>query len=735
MSSHKKKKILELLQLAVGFHQSGRLSEARKAYLSVLNKDPANADALNLLGMIADIQGNAADALVYFDRALATAPKLPAVHFNRANVLSALGRVAEADAGYRRAIELKTDYAEARLNQGALWHKNGDIEKATAIFRELAQSSPRDFRGYFNLGQCLFEGGQFTEAQSALSTCLNINPAHDDALAVMASIAAQFGRYKDAVSLLKSAIKIGPKIASRFSNLGNWLVQLRLHEEALVAHAIAHELDPDSFEVLFNFGTAFLASHDYSKAEKHLRTAIKRDPKNVMAFINLGETLKKLDQIEEALEVFEKGLAICSEEAGKIALSANKSSALSGLGDKKLKSDDLDGAVSLYEQAIAAAPSHPINDENTEIFRTNMAVSLLAAGRYAEAWPFFRSRYLKKPATPELPHSFAYPIHSGRTDKFNAIRRSLRRPFPYPEWAGDLSGTGRLLVWTDQGVGDEILFASMLPDLMQRYGAACMLECSERLVPVFQRSFPKITVVAQLTPPTAAIDDFVPTWQISLADLGNYFRPHIASFPVHSGYLIADTGRQDALRKRYQAIAAGRPIVGISWRSHNIRIGEAKSIELNQWEGLLGTPGILFVSLQYGDCRAEIEELRMRVGVELLQGLDVDPLKNLDDFSAHVACMDLVISSSNTTVHFAGALNVPTWTLVTKGGHVLWYFSRGVTTPWYPSMRLFRQENMGEWRGVFNRVGHELGQWRTAQATLATSGEGASEVNSVASSG
>ena len=589
MSSHKKKKILELLQLAVGFHQSGRLSEARKAYLSVLNKDPANADALNLLGMIADIQGNAADALVYFDRALATAPKLPTVHFNRANVLSALGRVAEADAGYRRAIELKTDYAEARLNQGALWHKNGDIEKATAIFRELAQSSPRDFRGHFNLGQCLFEGGQFTEAQSALSTCLNINPAHDDALAVMASIAAQFGRYKD--------------------------------------------------------------------------------------------------------------------------------------------------AVSLYEQAIAAAPSHPINDENTEIFRTNMAVSLLAAGRYAEAWPFFRSRYLKKPATPELPHSFPYPIHSGRTDKFNAIRRSLRRPFPYPEWAGDLSGTGRLLVWTDQGVGDEILFASMLPDLMQRYGAACMLECSERLVPVFQRSFPKITVVAQLTPPTAAIADFVPAWQISLADLGNYFRPHIASFPVHSGYLIADTGRQDALRKRYQAIAAGRPIVGISWRSHNIRIGEAKSIELNQWEGLLGTPGILFVSLQYGDCRAEIEELRTRVGVELLQGLDVDPLKNLDDFSAHVACMDLVISSSNTTVHFAGALNVPTWTLVTKGGHVLWYFSRGVTTPWYPSMRLFRQENMGEWRGVFNRVGHELGQWRTAQATLATSGEGASEVNSVASSG
>ena len=719
MSSHKQKKVFELLQLAVGLHQSGRLSEASKAYLSVLSKDPKNADALNLLGMIADAQGNTADALVYFDRALVSAPKLPAIHFNRANVTSALGRVADADAGYRRAIELKADYTDARLNLGTLWHKNGDTDKAIAIFRELTRFIPSDSRGHFNLGRCLFEREQFSEAEQALSSCLKIAPNHHDALATMASIAAQSGRYRGAVDLLKSAMKTGPKIASRFSNLGNWLLELGLKEEALVAHASAQELDPASLEILFNYGTAFFVSGKYSEAEKCLRTVIERDPKNVMAYINLGETLKNLDQVEAALDVFEKGLAVCSEEAGKIALSANKSSALCDLGVQRNKRDDLNGAVSLYQQALSAAPDHPINDDNIEIFRSNMAVSLLTLGRYAEAWPLFKSRYLKKPASAEILRSFPYPIHKGRPDMFNVKGRPIRRSFPYPEWTGDLSGAGRLLVWTDQGIGDEILFSSMLPDLMQRYGAECMVECSERLVPVFQRSFPKIAVVPQLSPPTKAIADFAPDWQVALADLGNYFRPHLASFPPHSGYLIADTERQGTLRKRYQAMAAGRPIVGIAWRSFNYKIGEAKSIPLSQWEGILSTPGILFVSLQYGDCRAEIEELRMQGGSDLVQDPAVDPLKNLDDFAAQVAAMDLVISSSNTTVHFAGALNVPVWTLVTKGGHVLWYFMNGGTTPWYPSMRLFRQDREGEWRGVLDRVGDELVQWRIARAKLA----------------
>ena len=719
MSSHNLQKVFELLQFAVGLHQSGRLSEARKAYLSVLNKDPANTDALNLLGMIADAQENRADALAYFDRALVSAPRLPAIHFNRANVLSALGRVAEADAGYRRAIELKTDYADARLNLGTLWNKNGDGEKATAIFRELTQSCPSDFRGHFNLGLCLFEGGQFTEAQKALSTCLNINPAHHDALATMASIAEHAGHYKDAVSLLKSAIKIGPKIASRFSNLGNWLVELGLHDEALTAHASAHELDPDSLEILFNYGTALFVSGNYSEAEKYLRVAIERDPKNVRAYINLGETLKNLDQFEAALEVFETGLAICSEEAGKIALSASKSSTISALGLRRLKGDDLDGAVKLFEQAIAAAPSDLIYDGNTEIFRTNMAISLLAMGRYAEAWPLYRSRNFKHTATSELLPSFSYPIYTSRTNKFKPDGRQTRRPFPYPEWIGGLSTGGRLLVWTDQGIGDEILFASQLPDLIERNDAQIMVECSERLVPLFQRSFPKIHVIPQLSPPSMAIADFLPDWQVALADLGEYFRPNLASFPAHNGYLTVDPGLQAAMRKRYQSLAAGRPIVGISWRSHGSKWGNEKSIPLDQWEGILNSRSIFFVSLQYSDCHAEIERLRTRGGCELFQDPAVDPLKNLDDFSAQVAAMDLVISSSNTTVHFAGALNVPVWTLVTKGGHVLWYFRNGGTTPWYPSMRLFRQDRVGEWRGVFDRVGDELVQWRIARAKLA----------------
>ncbi|MEQ9448313.1 MAG: hypothetical protein RLN70_05305, partial [Rhodospirillaceae bacterium] len=283
-------------------------------------------------------------------------------------------------------------------------------------------------------------------------------------------------------------------------------------------------------------------------------------------------------------------------------------------------------------------------------------------------------------------------------------------------WGGeDLSGKS-ILVWTEQGLGDEVLHGSMLPDVVAR-AQTCIIECSERLVPVFARSFPTARVVgykASNIPitPAEGID-----YQIAVGSLGQYLRPDFASFPRHEGYLKADPAKTAELRARYEALAKGRRIVGVSWRSRNEFFGEAKSMALNDMAPILQTPGIMFVNLQYGDCTEDLAEARKHLGVDVFQDEAVDPLVDMDIFFAQVAAMDLVLSTSNTTAHVGGAQNTPTWILLPHGKGLAWYwFLRRTDNPWYPSARLLRANpkvtaGQARWVELAERTAGELARW------------------------
>jgi hypothetical protein len=248
--------------------------------------------------------------------------------------------------------------------------------------------------------------------------------------------------------------------------------------------------------------------------------------------------------------------------------------------------------------------------------------------------------------------------------------------------------TGKsILIWTEQGLGDEILFASMLPDVIARAGR-CIIECSPRMAPVFARSFPAAQVRAYQRAHVPVSPAPAADYQIAIGDLGRFLRGDFAAFPRHHGYLKADAAKAAALRARYQAVKPGNVVVGLSWRSGNKDIGVLKSADLAEWAAILGLPGLTFVNLQYGDSSVDVAAVRARLGVGIYHDDTVDPLKSMDDFFAQVAAMDLVISTSNTTIHAAGSLNVPVW-LIDAGG--LWYwFRERADSPWYPAMRIFR---------------------------------------------
>ena len=211
-------------------------------------------------------------------------------------------------------------------------------------------------------------------------------------------------------------------------------------------------------------------------------------------------------------------------------------------------------------------------------------------------------------------------------------------------------------------------------------------DCS---VVTVQRSFPTVHVAPRTTTDLGAFD-----FKFALADAARYLRPDFASFPQRESFLTADPQRVAAIKSR---LPQGRN-VGISWRSASPSTGAFKSMTLADWQPVLSVPGVRFHSLQYGDTAADIAAARARTGIEVVTDPTVDPLTDLDGFAAQVAAMDLVISVSNTTVHFAGGLGKPAWTLVPHGHGAHWYWFRDrADSPWYPRMKLFRQSAPGDW--------------------------------------
>jgi len=255
-----------------------------------------------------------------------------------------------------------------------------------------------------------------------------------------------------------------------------------------------------------------------------------------------------------------------------------------------------------------------------------------------------------------------------------------------PRWSQ--SEGGRLLVWSEQGVGDEVFFASWLGQL-QRLSSAVTVAVDARLLPVYRRSFPALTFIDKAAiPPDRDFDCHLPIGSIphSLLELGLTPEP-LRECP----FLHSDPERVARLRQQLQ-----RPqerLCGLTWRSTRPEIGAEKSIDLQALLPILRTPGLRFVSLQYGEHRAEIEQLRDQYGIEILQHPEIDNFQDLEGHAALIRACDLIVSVCNATAHLAGAQGVPGYILAPRGKSLIWYWANRLhaRSLWYPTLELFEQ--------------------------------------------
>jgi len=447
------------------------------------------------------------------------------------------------------------------------------------------------------------------------------------------------------------------------TNLGLALKRAGHIDEALVHLRRAHALAPETEGTLRNLIVPLVEADLCEEAMGMAAAAVERNPDSYEAQLFFGFACQKLHQPERALGHFAAALNIRSGDA---EFYNNRGVALQELGR-------VGEALEDYERALALQPDFPLA-------AFHRALALLLLGDFGRGWEGYEARRLN----PE----------------YQALATGV------PEWDGSPLAGRSIRVYSEQGLGDEIMFASMLPEIAAA-ARSCVVECSAKLLPIFERSFPQATVCPRAEDGIAPVDVPARTdWEIPAGSLPRFLRRDIRDFPRHRGYLKAAPGRVTYWRGRLSQ-GEGRLNVGISWTGGVRKTRQpARSIPLDRWVPILEVPGINFVSLQYtSEAGAEAAELSQRHRIQVSHWPEA--IQDYDETAALVSALDLVLSVCTSVIHLGGALGQRVWVMAPYSPEWRYGFA-GDTMPWYPSVRIFRQPAYDEWDAVIKRVASEL---------------------------
>lgn len=543
----------------------------------------------------------------------------------------------------------------------------GRAGEAVAPLQFAARSMPRDPAPFNLLGVACQQSGDLEGAIAAFRKALALDANFTDAHFNFGNALRDAGRDAEAADRFRNAIRLEPGFADAHYNLALAEARLGNFEAAVEGYRQALSLQPDQADAHIGLSRALTMLHRYAEAETEARSALALAPDAIEAHSNLARALQGQGRIAEAETAIRTAIAQAPDNA---SLHAN-------LGNILEDQDKVAEAAAAYREAIA-------RDPDFSAAHSNLGLLLLLNGDYAEGWREYDWRWRREGRQPA-------------------------RPFDQPRWQGEDLGSRTILAWGDEGPGDEILFASLLPELAKRADKV-IVECEPRLAGLFARAFPTIDVHARKDPPQSRLRRGDIDLQTPFTELARYLRPDLrAALAPDRAYLTADTEMAAACRERYRALGDGS-VVGIAWASGNL-LRPDRNAPLPLWNPILALPGLRFVSLQYGDRGTEIADVRDRLGVDIHVDPHIDQFASLEQFAAQVDAVDIVVSITNTTVHMAGALGKTVWTMLPYMPD--WRYQRDrEDTPWYPAMRLFRQTQARQWDDVIERVAKELAAFR-----------------------
>jgi FkbM family methyltransferase len=561
------------------------------------------------------------------------------------------GRLEESVARYEQVLQVQPDSAEAEGNLGSVLLRLKRVPEAIAHHRRALERMPDNAKAHYNLALSLYDDGQIDAAIHHYQQAIAFQPDYANAHHNLGMALYRQDKLLEAISHYQQAVALDPNHVSARNSLGVALYKQDRLEEAIQHYRHAIDLKPDYISAYDNLGIALKQQKKYDEAAQVFRQAIQLRPNNANAYINLGNTLRDLGDLEAAL--------IHIQEA--VRLQPTNADAHNSYACLMVDLCRFDEAIASFEQAVQHRPDFA--DAHL-----NLGIILLQVGQFERGFSEYHWRW-KTSQCPDLRY-------------INAM------------WRGsDLTGK-TILLTAEQGFGDTIQFARYAP-LVAQFGGQVVIACQQPLLRLLA-TVPGVNRCANRDKDDVDVHAHAP-----LLELPYILGTTLATIPAQVPYLSPPPDAQINL----QSFPGVRLKIGIVWAANpNNSTSSRRSCPLAQFLALLDTlPHIALYSLQKDAPEADQALLQ---GRDRLQDLQAQ-LNDFADTAAAIVQLDLILTVDTAVAHLAGALGKPTWTLLPYIADWRWLLDRE-DSPWYPTMRLFRQRQPGDWEEVFARVATAL---------------------------
>jgi tetratricopeptide (TPR) repeat protein len=576
---------------------------------------------------------------------------------------------------------------EDLLRSAAELHRAGRLAEARDRYLQLLASEPRNAQALNLLGVLVGQMGDWSAARRHIQQAIDVDPLQAGFFANLAEVYYALGQVDDGVATYQQAIARAPRIGELHHALGKLQQRAGLLDDARASYESALRKKPDLVQCRCDLANLLQLRGQGAEAIEHYRQILQARPQHVESLVNLGNALRDLDQPQAALRLLQQAVQLNPDLAAAhnnlgtvlqdlarlnearacyvraVELSPTQSEFQLNLASVLRDQGDWSGALATCEEAIRLAPDRA----QAEYRRGTL---LLALGRFAEGWAAYEARA-------QCPQ-FRIPA------------------FAQPRWRGEALAGKTLLVHAEQGLGDTLQFIRYVKRI-EPFGGRVIVAVQRPLLSLLAAS--GFDGLVANDDPLPAFDLYVP-----LLSLPGIFGTDATNIPRNVPYLAAEPARVEQWADKMPGSRG--PRVGIVWQGRPTYRGDRlRSIPLTCFKPL-AAGGATLISLQKGAGADQLADLAGRFEViDLGQALDDDGA--FVDTAALMKNLDLVISSDTAAAHLAGGLGVPVWVALALAPEWRW-LATGDQSPWYPTMRLFRQSRVGQWSDVFERMADEL---------------------------
>lgn len=611
-----------------------KFNESKALVKKLLSQNYNNFEALSLMGLILGLENEYKESISFFKSALQIKPQDVSANFNLACSLSNIDKDEESLKYHKIAYKFAPNNSNILLNYGKSLFKLGQNKEALSIFSQGLTINPNSFEFNYNIGLIHKALFNFNLALDFFNRCSQLSISNSMIFYQRGKVLMKLNHFDSAIQSFQKALDLGHKKTIEIhNNISFCLINNYDHKNSFK--------NKDSKKIL-------ILAEDFSKK------VISQDPENNDALTNLGLCNLYQFNINLAIQYFEK-------------VKTNNPSLPDNYNNLSLAyryAEDYINAEKNYKKSISLQKK---NDESLAL----LAEVQLRMNNFHEGWDNYESRY--------------WNLH-----KINSYN------FSKPIWDSSM-GYEKILIWGEQGMGDKVLFSTILPDIYKKFKKIILLT-DKRLFRIYKENFPNISFYDQYND---KVDEKNFDYHISLSSLGRHFRKNIQSFSIHT--------KLDINSDKFKKTDNSKLRCGLSWKSYS-PTGNIKSLELELLKDILDIKNIDFFNIQYSDEENEVKSLKNKFNLDIHNIENIDTKNDIYGLMQFMKSCDFIITISNTNAHLAGSLGIPTYLLLPKGVGAIWYWMNEFEGKnlWYPSIKKIQQLEYNGWPEVINRLNEIL---------------------------